>query len=313
MPIISGLKSLQNSTFFNVVYKDDFSMPIHKHRTYELMYVMQGNMQLCYKPPGAQPEKYSTVTLINHQFVLINIDVPHRLIIPEGMYCHILNIEFAPTYDSAHPLLPLGEIVLSTEGLRDCENVKRFFGEYFSVAVLDDIGNVESTIKNLHNLLNDPNQSYENEFLRDLYLSQLIVAVGRCKPAESLDITGNRYIRKAIAFIEQNYQNEIRLGDIADFAGLNKAYLERLIKRKTGKTLSCIIQEYRIGRSKQLLLGSDYSIEEIGRMVGFSNRQTFTKNFIKFCSVPPQKFKAKNKNSTFRHYALYAHFYNENE
>ncbi len=312
MPFISNLKSLNNSTFFNVVYDDSFFMPMHKHYTYELMYVKKGSMQLCYKPQYAKAGKNSTVTLVGHQFVLINIDVPHQLIIPNGMSCNLLNIEFAPTpCNLLNPFPSLGEIVLSTEELNKCESVQQFFGEYFSVSVLDDSNNVEAVIENLHRLLNSPISSYENEYMRDLFLSQLIVSVSRCKSINSLHVTGNLYIRKATAYIEQNYQNEIHLDNIADFAGLNKAYLQRLIKSKTGKTLNDILQEYRIEKSKRLLLNSHHLIEDIGIMVGFKNRQTFTKNFIKFCGISPKKFKAQNSNKHFRHYDNYTHLYKE--
>lgn len=305
MPFISNLKSLNSSTYFNVVYNDDFTMPIHQHHTYELMYVKKGGMQLTYMPPALKnsAKKESTVTLVNHQFVLINIDVPHKLVIPHGMSCNLLNIEFSPTsYNPLHPYPTLGEIVLSTDELKDCESIQQFFGEYFSVAVLDDSSGIEQIINNLHAILNEPTPSYENEYLRGLLLSQLMLLISHCKTVSSLNITGNLYIRKTISFIEQNYQNEIHIDDIAEFTQLNKAYLQRLIKNKTGKTINDILQEYRIERSKKLLLKSNHSIEDIGFMVGFKNRQTFTKNFIKFCHISPQKFKAQNINKGFLHY-----------
>ena len=44
-------------------------------------------------------------------------------------------------------------------------------------------------------------------------------------------------------------------------------------------------------------------------MVGIKNRQTFTKMFIKYCKISPNKYKSQNTNKSFQHYSGYKHEY----
>lgn len=308
-----SLKSLHNSTFFKKIYNDDFFMPIHQHRTYELMYVKKGTLQLLVEQnENNKFSKTSILTLVSHQYVLIDINVPHQLIIPKGQSCHLLNVEFSLTYNIPPVTYPsICDIVLSTDELKDCESIKCFFSEQFDAIVLDDIYGIENIINNLHSILNAP-YSFENEYMRNLLLCQLMLSISKCKFNNTSNLAdSNLYIRKAISYIEQNYQNDISIIDIAEFVNLNKDYLQRLFKEKTSSTIYSILQEYRIQKSKKLLIESTYSIHDISVMVGFKNRQNFTKNFSKFCNISPQEYRKNKENEEFLHYDIYIHLYNK--
>ena len=44
------------------------------------------------------------------------------------------------------------------------------------------------------------------------------------------------YIKEAFSFIEQNFQNDISIEDIASFCGLNRSYFGKIFRENTGKS-----------------------------------------------------------------------------
>lgn len=296
------INTLKNSTFYNITYDSSFTMPMHAHQTYELMYINKGTMVVSYK----KNNEIFTTTLINHQFVLININIPHKIVIPDGNTCNILNIEFSP---SEILDIPLNEVIMKTEGLNRCESIIKLFNNYFDIAFFDDTNNVKAIINQIHILLNNIEESYETLFLRNNLLNQLFISISKSRTSPSLNSTSNIYIYQAITYIEQNYQHEITIDDIANHISLNKSYLQRLFKKETGQTIVDEICKYRIEKSKRLLENGFFSIEDISKMVGIKNRQTFTKMFIKYCKISPNKYKSQNTNKSFQHYSGYKHEY----
>ena len=76
----------------------------------------------------------------------------------------------------------------------------------------------------------------------------------------------------------------------------NTRYLSGVINARFGKNYSTLINEYRIKEAVQLLSQKrllDKTVEEIGLMVGFSNRQSFYAAFTRFVGDTPRSFRVK--------------------
>ena len=76
----------------------------------------------------------------------------------------------------------------------------------------------------------------------------------------------------------------------------NTRYLSAVINARFGKNYSTLINEYRIKEAVQLLSQKrliDKTIEDIGLMVGFSNRQSFYAAFTRFVGETPRTFRVK--------------------
>jgi two-component system response regulator YesN len=76
---------------------------------------------------------------------------------------------------------------------------------------------------------------------------------------------------------------------------LNAAYLSRLFKEQTGETFSSFVARTRMEKARDLLVTTDISVEEIGRMVGVSSRSTFNRLFKKFVGVSPGTYRVIRK------------------
>ncbi len=54
------------------------------------------------------------------------------------------------------------------------------------------------------------------------------------------------YIHEAIVFIEQNFQNDISIEDIAEVCGLNRTYFGKIFKEAVGKSPQEFLMNYRM-------------------------------------------------------------------
>jgi AraC-like DNA-binding protein len=96
------------------------------------------------------------------------------------------------------------------------------------------------------------------------------------------------YIREAIAFIEQNFQNDISVEDIASVCGLNRSYFGKIFKQATGKSPQEFLLNYRMIKATELLTLTDLSIGDISTAVGYDNQMHFSRAFKNIYGVSPR-------------------------
>ena len=104
-------------------------------------------------------------------------------------------------------------------------------------------------------------------------------------------------IKRAINFIEHNYDQNISLEDVAKVINLSKQYVCNIFKKETGQNLSTYINQIRIEKAKQLLLNPANSNKDIYAMVGYSNQQYFTRVFKKTTGMTTSEYKEMHKTS----------------
>jgi AraC-like DNA-binding protein len=94
-------------------------------------------------------------------------------------------------------------------------------------------------------------------------------------------------LHEVFEFIELNYDQNIRLKEVAQAVGYSSAYLTNLVRRLTGKTVNHWIIERRIAEAKRLLLETDRSIERIAFDVGYQNMNHFYYQFRNYYKNTP--------------------------
>ena len=103
------------------------------------------------------------------------------------------------------------------------------------------------------------------------------------------------YIQEAVNYIEQNYQRNLTVEEVADACRLNRSYFSKLFKENMG----CPPQEFLIGvrlaKATELMSSSSAPISEIAVRCGYSNQFHFSRAFKKRYGLPPQKWRAQNK------------------
>lgn len=95
----------------------------------------------------------------------------------------------------------------------------------------------------------------------------------------------------AIAYIQQNYMNDLSIDEIAETIHVSPQYLCRIFKEQLSLRPFEYVQQVRIDKAKSLLLQSPTpKIESILESVGFQNPSYFTSTFKKKEKMTPRDF-----------------------
>ncbi len=135
-----------------------------------------------------------------------------------------------------------------------------------------------------------------NEVLRDIQTSAeldqhraRVIALYRDFLREGEEPFPNRYMNEAVAYIEKNYMAAVSLQDVAEALNVNNAYLSRLFKKYTGKTVVTYINERKMERARELIGEGELSLKEIAAEVGFQNYNYFYQMFKKHYRKSPSE------------------------
>lgn len=100
-------------------------------------------------------------------------------------------------------------------------------------------------------------------------------------------------IKKAVAYIEQHYQESISLEVVAQEVGLNPEYLSRSFRKEVGKTYSSFLTELRLNQAHRLLVETNSQVQEIANAVGYYNVSYFSTLFKKEYGENPFDYRKK--------------------
>jgi AraC family transcriptional regulator len=98
-------------------------------------------------------------------------------------------------------------------------------------------------------------------------------------------------IKRAIAFLEERYQDNITLDDIAKEVKISRYHLSRLFKSETGKTPFEFLMDIRVRHAKRLLANKELSMTDISSLCGFSDASHFSFVFKKKTGFTPSDFR----------------------
>jgi AraC-like DNA-binding protein len=101
-------------------------------------------------------------------------------------------------------------------------------------------------------------------------------------------------IQVSVNYINNNYEREISLKDIAQYVFLSTSYFTRAFKEEMGISPINYLLKTRIERAKELLKDSTQKISDIALSVGFSNQQRFNDIFKKYVKMTPLQYRKDN-------------------
>jgi two-component system, response regulator YesN len=99
-------------------------------------------------------------------------------------------------------------------------------------------------------------------------------------------------VDKIIQIVNNSYGDQnLSVSGIADTFNISAAYVSRIFKTATGKSLVDYINVVRMEKAKEFVLNSDLQINEIVDKVGYTNCQYFHKVFKKNYGVTPNEMR----------------------
>lgn len=127
-----------------------------------------------------------------------------------------------------------------------------------------------------------------------LFADLLAQSVARPQPAATSKMS-DYYIKEAINYIEQNFQNDISIEDVAAVCGINRSYLGRIFRTSTGHSPQEFLIHYRMTKAAELLKLTTLSIGDIGSAVGYENALHFSRAFKNVYGVSPRTWREQHR------------------
>lgn len=99
----------------------------------------------------------------------------------------------------------------------------------------------------------------------------------------------------SIDYIHKHYKKLIKLETLANIEHYHPVYYSAWFKQKTGKSPKVYISELRLKEAKHLLMTTAWSISNVSEELGFENSSSFTRWFVRWEGISPQKYRVLQK------------------
>lgn len=105
----------------------------------------------------------------------------------------------------------------------------------------------------------------------------------------------NRYItiRKAVAYIMENFANPLTLSEVAEQVNLNERYFSDLFCKKMGVNFKTFLNETRLSNAARYLHDSKLPITDICYMCGYGSLSNFNRMFKRHYGISPREYRRK--------------------
>ncbi|MFI3214426.1 MAG: AraC family transcriptional regulator [Eubacteriales bacterium] len=128
---------------------------------------------------------------------------------------------------------------------------------------------------------------FTHKYITDL----LTIIITEHKSKTQTNVSLSRKLNQVRTYILEHYQEKITLESLSALFFISKYHLLREYKKAFGTTINTDLIAQRISQSKSYLRFSDYSVEEISELCGFSDVGYFIKVFKNMESVTPLSYR----------------------
>ena len=286
--VFTEITRLSEKDCFYIVerHKTEFTYPLHQHKEFELNFIERGK--------GVRRIVGDSVEEIgDYELVLIGgEDLEH---VWEQGRCNSKDIRETTIQFSGDIF---GDGLLSKNQFASIRRMlkRADHGLAFS---LPSIMKVYSTLDTIAN-----ESERFVQFLKFMYiLYELSVSdeariLASSSFAHTERSTESRRVQKVKQYINDHYNEPLKLADLADLVGMSPVAFSRFFRQRTGRTLSDYIVDIRLGFAARMLVDSSRNISEICYECGFNNLSNFNRTFKAKRNYTPRDFRAmfkKNK------------------
>ncbi|MGG6313201.1 response regulator transcription factor [Paenibacillus macerans] len=131
-------------------------------------------------------------------------------------------------------------------------------------------------------------EQYETLLLRltEYYNEQIRRSVASHRPFSAEDIK---------EYIDDHYFEEIKISMFTEKYFLSREYLMKLFKQQYGYGIHEYMQKVRMDKAKELLDDSSLKIQEISEMLGYKDKNYFSKAFRNYYSLSPSEYRLQQE------------------
>jgi LacI family transcriptional regulator len=103
----------------------------------------------------------------------------------------------------------------------------------------------------------------------------------------------DRVVEAALKFMQRESSRPIRVEEVLQHVGVSRSLLERRFRGEIGRTPLVEMRRQRVERARALLADTDFAINKIAQMCGFSSNIRFTTVFREQVGITPTEFRAQ--------------------
>lgn len=116
-------------------------------------------------------------------------------------------------------------------------------------------------------------------------------AVAPAPQEEDADIRTSLIRAQVQAFIEAHYREDISMQDAAAALRYSDAYFCKLFKQCFKVNFSAYLNEYRVGKARQLIADPRISLKDVSTACGYSDSNYFTRVFKRLTGQTPSEYR----------------------
>ena len=170
---------------------------------------------------------------------------------------------------------------------------------YAGLSESNPVSHVDDTtpyVDAINGILDACQLTFSNEFKREAYLYTLAAKLGDdlhkyASDSPEYEYSYQTYVNHALDYIENNYFDNIRISQIADYIGINRSYLTICFKKVMNMSPHEYLIDYRIQQAKLLLADTSFPINDIASRVGYNDSLSFSKIFKSHTGLSPKKYR----------------------
>ena len=137
----------------------------------------------------------------------------------------------------------------------------------------------------------------ESKTITSLYETLSKAITSAADYLNSGEVRHNSIITNARKFLNDNYNKDISLKDIAAHVHVNSSYLSRLFRKETGETITEVLTRIRIEKAKEMLTLTNKKSYEIAGMVGIDDPVYFSQLFKKYTHLNPKDYRRLSRST----------------
>ena len=269
--------STMQSIYLKVLYAKKFSASnninsrIHFHPFTEFYFILDGK--------GKFSIEDRVINTNKDDFFIINSNVGHSIYSGEDE--NLIYISFGVDSIFVKNLLNDDNIDEDKYIYKNIENDQDYFIKSF------DIINEEFNSNNIfgQSMANAKASEFVITLLRN-FKDEIVI---------TNDIKINKQIDYIKNFIDNNYSEDIKLESLSKMAYMNKFHLIAEFKQSYRVTPIDYLILKRIEVTKNLLISTNHSMEEISSIVGFNSQSYFNQVFRKKVGLTPSQFRKNHR------------------
>ncbi|CAG7617054.1 helix-turn-helix domain-containing protein [Paenibacillus allorhizosphaerae] len=171
----------------------------------------------------------------------------------------------------------------------------------FEVSI-DRLQKIRQSLQEMLNLLNyrPPSMEVRSSLLITQTLSEIVLdkmeGAGTWGMERSASVCDEIFV--SLRYMEERYNQPLRLDEVAEIAGMSTFHFARLFKKSTGFTVMEYLIKFRVTQAKKLLSTTQLPISEIAESTGFQDQSYFAKLYKRYEKITPKRYRDAHADTT---------------